>query len=295
MLLTDTQKHKVANDIRSYTVEEITRDFENLRAVGKNAAKMSPETRIGNKTVDFFSFYERLNTIGSEGISFFDFYANRRKYANRPSVQRLRQMDAKNDAENWYEIFRLYFGSINIFRPLVAMEIYARYFPTCVLDPTMGWGGRLIGACAMDIPKYIGIELNANLRAPYREMKRFLKAHSSTEIELHFQNALRFDYKKVEYDMVLTSPPYYDVEIYNGVKTYKDKEEWKAKFYIPLFTAVFQGLTRGGHMCINVPDEIYNDVLIPLFGRAKSRHLLRRGRSRSSEYDEYIYVWHKTS
>ena len=137
-MLTESQKQKISDDIRSYSLEEITRDFENLQRVGTNAAKISPASRIGNKTVDYFTFVERLNTVGSEGISFFDFYANRRKYANRPSVQRLRQLDAKNDAENWYEIFRLYFGSINIFRPLVAMEIYARYKPTCVLDPTMG-------------------------------------------------------------------------------------------------------------------------------------------------------------
>ena len=30
-------------------------------------------------------------------------------------------------------------------------------------DPCMGWGGRLVGACALDIPKYIGIDLNKSL------------------------------------------------------------------------------------------------------------------------------------
>ncbi len=291
--LTERVKHQVADDIRSYTLAEITRDFQQLQAIGVHAHKTNPGVRTGNKTVDYFTFYERLHTVGKEGVSFFDFYRNRHEYAKRASVQRLRQLDAKNDAENWYEIFRLYFGSINIFRPLVAMEIYAKYKPTCVLDPTMGWGGRLIGACALNVPKYIGIELNEHLRAPYRDMKRFLSPLCDTQIELHFQNALRFNYQSVTYDMVLTSPPYYNLEIYNGVPTYTDEADWNERFYKPLFTAVYAGLKRGGHLCINVPDVIYHTVMVPLLGRATRRHMLRRSRTKSTAYEEYVFVWEK--
>ena len=39
------------------------------------------------------------------------------------------------------------------------MEIYHLFNPHTVLDPTMGWGGRLVGACVLDVPKYIGIDL----------------------------------------------------------------------------------------------------------------------------------------
>lgn len=293
-VLSEETKHRVANEIRSYTEEDIERDFANLRELAPRAQTVSASVRTGNKTVDYFTFFERLNTVGKEGISFFEFYADRRKYMNRPSVQRLRAMeDKKNDSENWYEIFRLYFGSINIFRPLTAMEFYARYKPRCVLDPTMGWGGRLIGACAMDVPKYIGIDLNKQLRQPYRLMTRFLQQHSSTDIELHFQNALTFDYRRITYDMVLTSPPYYNIEIYRGVKVYPDKDKWDEKFYRPLFAALFAGLQKRGHLCLNVPPELYERVLLPMFGRPTHRHPLRRARSRSAEYDEFIYVWQK--
>jgi 16S rRNA G966 N2-methylase RsmD len=99
------------------------------------------------------------------------------------------------------------------------MDIYNRFKPTSILDFTMGWGGRLVGACAMDIPSYIGIDLNKNLIKPYEEMVKTLKElGTKTEIKLIFKDALKVDYSKLNYDCVFTSPPYYNIELYTGTK-----------------------------------------------------------------------------
>ena len=45
----------------------------------------------------------------------------------------------------------------------MAMEIYTKYQPTTVLDFCAGWGGRLVGACALNIKEYIGIEMNTDI------------------------------------------------------------------------------------------------------------------------------------
>ena len=37
---------------------------------------------------------------------------------------------------------------------------------------------------------------------------------STTKIRMYFEDATKFDYSKIEYDMVLTSPPYYALEKY---------------------------------------------------------------------------------
>ena len=83
----------------------------------------------------------------------------------------------KNKTKNNYivlkEVYNICISAINIFRPLVAIEIYTKYKPTSVLDFTCGWGGRLVGACALNIPNYIGIDINTNLINPYLEMKSF--------------------------------------------------------------------------------------------------------------------------
>ena len=45
-------------------------------------------------------------------------------------------------------------------------------------------------------------------------------------------------------------------------------------------------------MVINVPIEIYDNVLVPLFGDA-NEHILLPKYSKKNKYKEYIYVWVK--
>ena len=68
----------------------------------------------------------------------------------------------------------------------------------------------------------------------------------------------------MDYDMVFTSPPYYNKEIYGGNIVYETKEEWDKKFYIPLFKKTWDNLKVGGFYCLNVPVCIYNKICIIL-------------------------------
>ena len=43
-------------------------------------------------------------------------------------------------------------------------------------------------------------------------------------------------------------------------------------FYIPIFTKVYNGLQPGGHFIINICKEVYDAVLVPLFGEAHDRY-----------------------
>jgi hypothetical protein len=174
------------------------------------------------------------------------------------------------------------------------MDYYCRFRPNSVLDMTMGWGGRLVGACALDVPKYIGIDANVHLRGPYKQMTKFLASQCKTKVELYFQDALTVDYTQLDYDMVLTSPPYYNIEKYNSVESYTQKDEWDAVFYRPLFLRTYKSLKRGGHFCLNIPVELYERVCVRLMGDAQMRFELKKeSRSKSDTYKEYVYVWRK--
>jgi tRNA1(Val) A37 N6-methylase TrmN6 len=194
----------------------------------------------------------------------------------------------------WKEVYNICISAINIFRPLVAVEIYKKYKPTCVLDICAGWGGRLIGAASLDIPKYIGIEINTSLEKPYEEMKKFLKyTKSKTEVEMYFKDAVDFDYSILpKYDMVFTSPPYYFLEKYQENNVYKDKVEMNEKFYAPLFEKSYECLLNSGYFILNVNKEIYESVCIGLFGEALETIPLKKSK-RQNEYGENIYVWKK--
>lgn len=299
--LTKKRRHEIAAAIKSITKEAALKDFQKIRRQCKTVKKICDAAKLGragNDAVDYFTFPERLETVGNKGISFYDFYHNRRAFSQKPYIKKYTTYAKKlnlSPEKLWFRMFQLYFGSVNIFRPLIAANLYKKYKPRSILDPTMGWGGRAIAAAALDIPHYIGIDLNKSLRAPYKELSKVIAPHTTTKLTFMFQDALTVDYSKLDYDMVMTSPPYYSVEIYKHMKNYPTKEEWNAAFYRPLIEKTYKHLAAGGVYILNVPVEVYEENCVPLLGAAKERISLpksSRGIGSGAE-KEYIYVWNR--
>jgi len=248
-----TEKKAIAKKLKNITEEEAIKDFEHEKQI--DLKKVSNETRIGNKFVDYFTFPARLETIGIKGFNYFDFLQDT-EYHKKKYIKNLLDYQKGDDKQvALYRVFKLHAGSIGLFKPLTAMEVYSRFKPHSVLDPCMGWGGRLVGACALDVPNYIGIDMNKSLKEPYTQMVKKLKQlETKTRIKLMFKDALKVDYSKLDYDMVLTSPPYYNLEIYEGTES-KTEEEWEQEFYIPLFINTYKHLKKGGYYAFD-----YNTV-----------------------------------
>ena len=231
-------------------------------------------------------------------MTYFEFIKDT-EYHKKKYIQNLLKYQKGEDKHvALYRVFKLHCGSIGLFKPLTAMELYSRFKPKSVLDFTMGWGGRLVGACALDVPNYIGIDSNKQLKEPYQRMVKLLnKLGTNTKINLMFKDALKVDYSKLDYDCVLTSPPYYNVEVYEDMLPKKD-EEWEQEFYIPLFSETYKHLKKGGHYILNIPKDLYEDVCIELFGKADIKiPLKKKGHPKNSntekDYTEFIYVWRK--
>jgi len=305
------QKIKLANRIRDISEDELLIDYNKLVEEGNKMNNVdkyerSDFSRIGNKAVDYFTFSERLNTKGPKKLSFYELWNNKPEFQRKPFVQKLIHHtytttgSLKSEIQQYYKMFNLYYGSIYIFKPTTALDIYHRFRPKCVLDMTMGWGGRLMGACALNVPRYIGIDNNLNLKEPYNKMRKFLKGKTQTKMNLIFKDALTIDYKslkhKYHYDMVFTSPPYFNIEQYGNSQTnpkYINKEDWYNNFYSPLIQNTFEHLAIGGHYCLNVQVEIYENVCVKHLGKADIKiplNLVERG---NNEYKEFIYVWIK--
>lgn len=281
--------------IKNICEKDIINDFNKLKKY--NLENVKDRSRIGNMTVDFFTLEERLNTKGRKGYSFIEFYNNRDYWLSKNCYKKFLDNLIKNGQDdlikNLYVLFKLSSSSINIFKPLNAMLIYDKFKPNSILDFTAGWGGRLVGACALNVKNYFGIDNNMNLKEPYNKMKLFLNKYSTTEINMFFCDCLQFDYSTIEYDMVFTSPPYYNKEIYGNTEIiYKNKKEWNELFYIPVFEMSFKYLQKGGIFCLNIPDEIYKKVCIPLFGKADVIIPLMISK-RQNNYREFIYCWWK--
>lgn len=299
--MTMAEKRKIVHILNPVTVDMALKEFMKLQTIMtcSQAKKTSSRTTLGNNVVDAFTLIERLHTKGHQGISFYDFWKNRKEYSIKPYIKNMlkfyesRQID---EIRKYKYIYNLYFSSISIFRPIVAIELYCKVKSKRVLDFTMGWGGRLVGACALSLDAYYGIDLNKHLETPYREMVNMLQSVPGhrTDIHLFFKDALTIDYSKMDYDTVLTSPPYYDLEVYRRNNEYGSHEEWNEQFYKPLIRKTYQHLKIGGHYCLNVPHTIYEDGCVPVLGKCSAKIMLKKGeRNIGGDYKEYIYIWKK--
>jgi tRNA G10 N-methylase Trm11 len=158
------------------------------------------------------------------------------------------------------------------------------------MDPFCGFGGRLVAALLLNY-NYIGVDLNVNLKPNYDCLINDLGKKSSSQVKLLFQDAKDVDYSQYNYDMVFTSPPYENIEIYeNGSK--KTPSEW-AQFYTTVFQKLWDHLrNKDGVYAININADIYQKYLVPLFGECGEKIELKKS-TRNNKYKEFIYLWRK--
>lgn len=295
---TDFEKQTISRQIKNISLETIEREMVQLAEIGKNAHTASPRCRIGNNVVDYFTFQQRLETKGKYNVNFYEFVVNIDEFKKKKFIQNMltyysnvkNKNNTKNELVVLKEVYNICISAINIIRPLVYMEIYSKYNPKCILDFCAGWGGAVVASSVLNINKYIGIEINVNLKEPYERMISYL--NKSTQIEMIFDNALNVDYSLMNYDLVFTSPPYYFIQKYENNVEYINKADMDTQFYNPIFTKVYNGLQPGGHFIINVCKEVYENVLIKLFGEAHEVYPYKKSK-RQNDYKEIVYVWTK--
>ena len=297
---TQEEKLEIATQIKNIPKEYIIKEMNKLIEIGGNASTMSSRSRIGNNIVDYFTFSQRLNTIGKYNINFYEFIVNIDEFKKKKYIQNMLHyydtVKNKNKKKNYYtvlkEVYNICISAINIIRPIVYMEIYAKYKPKSILDFCAGWGGAAVAASALNVENYIGIEINHALKTPYSNLVDFLKEKSTTKINMVFDDAVLVDYSSLQYDFVFTSPPYYFIQKYENNPDYKSKKEMDEKFYLPLFTNTYKYLQINGVYALNINKEVYENVCIPLFGPAHDVYPYKKSK-RQNNYDEIVYVWNK--
>jgi len=297
---TELEKQTISNQIKNISLEDVEREMNQLIQIGKSAHTLSPRSRVGNNIVDYFTFSQRLNTKGKYNINFYEFIVNLDEFKKKKFIQTMltyySNVKNKKNTKNEYivlkEVYNICISAINIIRPLVYMEIYTKYQPKCILDFCAGWGGAAVAASVLNIPHYIGIEINRKLKESYERLIPYLNTKSTCKIDMFFEDALTIDYTQFHYDFVFTSPPYYFIQKYENNKEYSSKLEMNETFYKPLFTKVYNGLQPGGQFIINVCKEVYDNVLVVLFGEAHDIYPYKKSQ-RQNKYNEIVYVWKK--
>ena len=299
------RKEYISKQIKNISLQEIQKEYNKLikyRDYTNSGfiSNFSPYSRIGNKIVDHFTFTQRLETKGKYNCNYFDFLQNIETFKQKKFIQNMityykdvkNKKNKKNEFTVYKEIYNICISSINILRPLYCIEIYLKYKAKNVLNFCSGWGGTLVSACALNLNTYTGIDINTNLKIPYENMISFLKNNSNTDIKMYYDDASLFDYTKINYDFVLSSPPYYFLEKYENNICYSSKKEMNKNFYIPLFKNSYQGLSQGGTYIINICKEVYDNVLKPLLGDANEIIPYKKSKKQNN-YVEMVYIWYK--
>lgn len=253
---------------------------------------------IGNRASNYYFQPYRVKTkIGkwSHYSAWMD--DDKRKKIIDASNRLNRGKTTKSQTAQYRDALRMYIGSINQFKPYVAVcGVYKKFKPKRVLDTSAGWGDRLIGALSQNID-YIGIDQNKKLITPYKRMIKDFEDKSTSEVLMIFEKSQDVDYSKLpKYDLIFTSPPYFDLEKYEGMEIFKNKEEFIEKYWRPTIEKAYKYLEKGGHVALNMPEEMYI-ALKPVIGVADSKIKMpiqnRFNWRGDAPKFEYIYVWNK--
>lgn len=170
------------------------------------------------------------------------------------------EMDVYDKREQIYKLSR----GCNLFN--IAFGIYLLKVPGLigdigdVLDPTSGWGDRLGAAYIAGAKSYRGYDTNILLQPVYNALA---KRYEDTGLTLDwnidstpFEKVPDSDIEK-KFDTVMTSPPYYTIELYEGSDTsttvHPSMDEWYEGFYNVLWAKAAKAVRPGGRVIAHIP------------------------------------------
>lgn len=126
------------------------------------------------------------------------------------------------------------------------------------LDPSAGWGDRLIGAIAHGC-EYTGVDPSNCMNPIYHEMiKNLVPRIKQSKYQIIKNGFEEVEIKKDHYDFVFTSPPF-NFELYENdkgqsVEKFNTLDRWLNGFLFPLINKSFESLITNGHFGIYISD-----------------------------------------
>lgn len=152
-------------------------------------------------------------------------------------------------------------GNVTKYRTITSKAIVQFFRAKYILDPCAGWGGRMLGSlAAASDTRYCGCEPDHNTS------ECLMNILSDENIPTDVTNRADIWAAPVEkvlpslpkntFDMILTSPPYFNLELYtNGEQSttsFTTWEEWTNKWLKPVILGCLACLKEGGTSCWSV-------------------------------------------
>lgn len=241
----------------------------------------------GNNLLYHFQMSELCRTKRKGKKSLYEIYEDDNE------VKKLKeQMEKRNRTGTYenkiFECWRINNGSITFFKMCNATYLYKKYNATKVLDFTAGWGGRMLGAINLNI-EYTGIDTNTNLKKGYDELLELFKTNNhNNKYKMIWDSALNVDFSKLDYDFVLTSPPYEDIELYSNMGY--DGVDWFYKDFLIVLINNARKYNKGKYTCINISPQMYKK-LIEKYNYSKCDIIEDLKEQKNGKIPDNIYIW----
>ena len=292
--ISDVENHKLIS------IDELNKDLINLIDFDANE---NTNTFYGNPFLYHFQFKNLLNCKREGGQTIYEIYNDKAEWDKLIDSARKRNRGGRTAAGNVFECFRINLGSIVMFKSTTAKYLYKKYNAKSVLDPTAGWGGRMLGAWALGID-YTGIDTNTNMKPAYDKMTEYLTSYNefnnplfekenNTNLKMIWSSALDVDFSKIDYDFVLTSPPYVNLEIYEHMDKWSSDKAFYKDFFIPLWQKSVDNIKKGGHVCFNISPKMYDDAVEHGLEPCDDDEDLKQqlGQQTGKKKQDKIYIW----
>tara|TARA_R110002012_G_scaffold294010_1_gene489880 strand:- start:1922 stop:2800 length:879 start_codon:yes stop_codon:yes gene_type:complete len=281
-------------DIRAckdISFQKVEKDYRNLIRFN---ADTNPRKFCGNPTLYYYQYRNLLKCKREKGKTIEEVFSNDDTKQKLWKDTIKRNKNDKNPtcrATDVYECHRINTGAIVFFKASTAKFIYKKFNAKSVLDPTAGWGGRLLGASSLNIA-YTGFDTNINLKNGYDSMIDDLDIKNCRMI---YSDILTADLSDIKYDLVLTSPPYINMELYEHMTPFKNDDIFYNEFLIPMLDKCYKYLQLGGHMAINISPKMFKQLMKRGYKTPDSQIDLRQqlGRQYKTKSQDYIYIWNK--
>jgi hypothetical protein len=274
--LTDKELSKALKTLKRFKADEPARCFAGNPVLYHFMMDALCQVRLKNGSFKDLMDSEELRN---------DAWAKANKYANGSRENNL--------PLRLFEMWRRMNGAIVFFKPATAMYVYKKYKATFVLDPCAGWGGRMLGAWALNI-NYVGFDTNPTLQAPYGQMMNLLLKDESAgdKMRMLWQSSIDADFTAIPYDFVLTSPPYINLEVYPGMTPFESKAKFYKEFLIPLIDKCRKYIKPGGRVCFNISPPMYKDLTeVFKYEKASEAVPLLQQKVQGKDKGDLIYVW----
>jgi 16S rRNA G966 N2-methylase RsmD len=237
----------------SYSDPDLLKDWNSLIKWNARIDTMASTQRVGMKLCEHF-FPNFFDIENKDGNSFKSLWT-------ADKLEKVLRWNRKSHSTPYLSELRrgIYFNynlaKSTMYRPQMAKMVVTNLGAKRVLDPCAGWGGRMLGTIAAGA-EYVAFEPNTETYEGLLNLSKFLGIQD--KVRIIKDSALEMDkYDIGEFDLILTSPPYFDLEVYSHEDTQSIKgcdtySIWVNNFLKPLIELSISHMKVDGWSCWNV-------------------------------------------